>query len=105
MYYVYMLRCKDNSLYTGITINLEKRMSEHYYKTKSCAKYTKSRGIIKIEALWKTNSRSDACKLEYYIKSKNRTYKEKIIISPEIIDVVDNKVIKDFNLNSILKLD
>ena len=40
MYYTYMLRCKDNSIYTGITTNLERRMEEHLQKTDKCAKYT-----------------------------------------------------------------
>ena len=42
MYFVYILRCEDNTLYTGITNNLEKRMNEHFSKSKECAKYTKS---------------------------------------------------------------
>lgn len=42
MYYTYMLRCLDNSIYTGMTNNLEKRMNEHLLKSKNGAKYTKS---------------------------------------------------------------
>ncbi|MBQ3573901.1 MAG: GIY-YIG nuclease family protein, partial [Clostridia bacterium] len=38
MYYVYMMRCSDNSLYTGITTDLERRFEEH--KSKKGAKYT-----------------------------------------------------------------
>lgn len=40
MYYTYILRCSDNSLYTGITNNLQRRMEEHFNQTKKCAKYT-----------------------------------------------------------------
>ena len=39
MYYIYMLRCEDNSIYTGITTNLENRMKQHFTK-ENCAKYT-----------------------------------------------------------------
>ena len=39
MYFVYILRCEDNSLYTGITNNLEKRMKEHFTRNKQCAKF------------------------------------------------------------------
>ena len=35
-----MLRCEDNSLYTGITTDLERRMTEHFSKDAKCAKYT-----------------------------------------------------------------
>jgi putative endonuclease len=34
MYYTYMLRCKDNSIYTGITTDIERRMEEHRRKIK-----------------------------------------------------------------------
>ena len=40
MYYVYMLRCKDNSIYTGITTDINRRMEEHFSKGQKCAKYT-----------------------------------------------------------------
>lgn len=40
MYYIYMLRCEDNSIYTGITTDINRRMKEHFSKNKKCAKYT-----------------------------------------------------------------
>ena len=40
-YYTYMLRCEDNSIYTGMTNNLEKRIEEHITKNKNGEKYTK----------------------------------------------------------------
>ena len=48
MYYTYMIRCKDNSIYTGITTNLEKRMQEHFTKDEKCAKYTKKHTAIRL---------------------------------------------------------
>lgn len=42
MYYVYMLRCVDNSIYTGITTNVERRMKEHLERSNKCAKYTRT---------------------------------------------------------------
>ena len=50
-WYVYILRCKDNSLYTGITNNLEKRYQDHCEK--KGAKYTKSHLVKKIEIFFK----------------------------------------------------
>lgn len=41
MAYIYMVRCQDESLYTGIAHDVGKRMREHYYKKKTGAKYTK----------------------------------------------------------------
>ena len=54
MAYVYMVRCKDDSLYTGIAKDLGHRMNEHYYKKKNGAKYTKSRQIQTLEMVWET---------------------------------------------------
>lgn len=45
MYYTYMLRCADNSIYTGMTNDLEKRLNTHMAKDKAGAKYTKSHEV------------------------------------------------------------
>ena len=49
MYYVYMLRCQDNSLYTGIAKDLQKRMNDHFTRNKNCAKYTLNHKAEKLE--------------------------------------------------------
>ena len=79
MYYTYMLRCEDNSIYTGITIDIERRMKEHFEKTEKCAKYTRRHSAKKIECAWQTENRVLASKLEYAIKHLPKTEKEKII--------------------------
>ena len=78
MYYTYMLRCEDNSIYTGMTNNLEKRINEHITK-KNGAKYTKSHNVVKIEVAWKSKEKSLACKLEYQIKKLTKQQKENLI--------------------------
>ncbi len=70
MYYVYMLRCKDNSIYTGITKDLTRRMKEHFEKTDKCAKYTRYHEASKLELAWQTETKALASKLEYHIKKK-----------------------------------
>ena len=79
MYYTYMVRCADNSIYTGMTNNLEKRINEHINKSKNGAKYTKSHNAIKLETAWKSKEKSLACKLEYQIKQLSKQQKEKLI--------------------------
>ena len=69
MYYIYMLRCEDKSIYTGITTDIERRMKEHFTKDEKCAKYTLTHTAKKLEALWKTENRVLASKLEYWIKN------------------------------------
>jgi len=69
MYYTYMLRCEDNSIYTGITTDLKRRLEEHRSKSIKCAKYTLTHSAMQFEAAWESNSRSLASKLEYNLKS------------------------------------
>ena len=79
MYYTYMLRCEDNSIYTGITTNLERRFSEHYSKRGKGAKYTLNHTAMKFEAAWESSTRSLASKLEYNLKKLSKVQKERII--------------------------
>ena len=81
MYYVYIIRCKDNTLYTGITNNLKRRMEEHFTKSEKCAKYTRSHTPKKLEMVWQTENKILACKLEYAIKTLKKEDKEKLICS------------------------
>ena len=74
-----MLRCSDNSIYTGMTNNLENRLNEHLSKGKNGAKYTKSHNVIKLEVAWKSKEKSLACKLEYQIKTLTKKQKETLI--------------------------
>lgn len=86
MYYIYMLRCEDSSIYTGIAKDLEHRMDEHFSRDGKCAKYTKSHKAKKLEMVWKTQNKSLASKLEYAIK-KNLTklQKEELIKNSKLL--------------------
>lgn len=90
MYYTYMIRCKDNSIYTGMTNNLEKRVNEHI--SKKGAKYTKSHNAIKLEMAWKSKDKSLACKLEYQIKRLTKTQKEDLISGEKLSTYLSGKV-------------
>ena len=81
MYYTYIIRCRDNSLYTGYTIDIKRRLREHTKGINS--KYTRSRGFSKLEIYFVCESKSDAMKLEYKIKQKSRYQKLNIIENPE----------------------
>jgi len=85
LYYIYILECEDESLYTGITSDLKKRMRAHFYKLPSAAKYTKSHNVKEIKALYKTNEKSNALKLEAYIKTFKADKKRLICSSPSLI--------------------
>jgi putative endonuclease len=74
-YYVYILKCADDSLYTGITTDLERRLNEHHNEGKAGAKYTRSRRPVRVvySKLFKT--RSKASVKEYEIKNFSRDEK------------------------------
>lgn len=79
MYYTYMLRCENNSIYTGITTDVKRRMEEHFSKDTKCAKYTKSHKPQKLECVWEAENKVLASKLEYRIKKLTKMQKEELI--------------------------
>ena len=79
MYYVYILKCSDNTLYTGISIDLERRIKEHNSSNKG-AKYTRMRRPVILVYSEEYPDRSSASKREYEIKKKmTRADKLKLI--------------------------
>ena len=84
MYHTYILRCQDNTLYTGITTDLPRRMQEHFSGTEKSAKYTRRHKPQKLEIAWESENRVLASKLEFHIKkSLTKEQKERLIQSPE----------------------
>lgn len=92
MYYTYMLRCADNSIYTGMTNDLEKRLNTHIAKDKAGAKYTKSHDVLGMEAAWQTKEKSLACKLEYQIKTLTKKQKEELILGEKLSTFFKGKI-------------
>lgn len=77
MYYLYILKCADKTLYTGITVDLSRRVREHN-SSKLGAKYTKPRRPVKLVYSRKFRSRSAASKAEFRIKALSR--QEKLVL-------------------------
>ena len=92
MNYTYMLRCDDNTIYTGYTNDLNKRMKSHFSDDKEHAKYTKTHRPKKLEIAWQTKEKSNACSLEYYIKTLTKSEKEDLIITGKISRYLSGKV-------------
>jgi putative endonuclease len=74
MYYLYILKCADKTLYTGITTDLKRRVFEHN-NSKTGAKYTKARRPVKLAYSKKFKNRSLASKEEARIKNMGRSEK------------------------------
>ena len=94
MYYTYLIRCSDNSLYCGITTDIKRRFTEHMEKLPKGAKYTHTHNEEKIEIVFVSENRSLASKLEYQIKRLTKEKKE-ILISEKSLDVLGDKVDKE----------
>ena len=75
-WYVYILRCENNSLYTGITTDVIKRFQQHI--AGKGAKYTKIYKPIKIGAIFINENRSEASKEELRIKKLTKREKERL---------------------------
>lgn len=103
MYYIYMLRCKDNSIYTGITVNLAKRMNEHFSQGKKCAKYTLNHIPKNLEIAWTADNRSLASKLEYQIKALTKQQKETLITTKLLEKFFNEKL--DINCYALAEYD
>ena len=67
-YYVYMLRCRGGSLYTGMTNDVARRMAMHC--SGRGAKYTRAHPPEALAALWRCGDKITASRLEYAIKAK-----------------------------------
>jgi len=79
VYFVYILKCADETLYTGISTELERRIDEHNSSDKG-AKYTRVRRPVRLVYSEEYPDRSTASKREYVIKKKmSRAEKLKLI--------------------------
>ncbi len=88
MYYTYILRCADDSLYTGITTDLARRFAEHAGQGGRGARYTASHRPLRLEAAWRAADRASASRLEYRIKALTRSEKE-LLLRGTIPDKLD----------------
>lgn len=78
MYYLYILECADKTLYTGITVDLERRVHEHNTSAVG-AKYTRARRPVRLVYSKKFRNRSTASKAESKIKKLSREAKLNLI--------------------------
>lgn len=73
-WFMYVLQCADDTLYTGITTDLERRLHEHNHTPRG-AKYTRCRRPVSLVASWEHESRSEAASAEWCFKQLTRNAK------------------------------
>ncbi len=76
---VYLLRCSDNSLYTGITRDLNRRLNEHNNNDRLASAYTRARRPVVLVYHESYVNRSSASKREAVIKKMTKFEKEKLV--------------------------
>ncbi len=76
---VYILRCRDNSLYAGVTIDVSRRLDEHNHNDRLGAKYTRARRPVALIFERHFDTRSEACKFESQIKKLSKQQKERLV--------------------------
>lgn len=81
-WWVYMVQCSDDSLYTGITTDLERRLKEHN-DAATGARYTRARRPVKLVYSEPADSRSEASKREHRIKQLSQAQKLGLIINQD----------------------
>lgn len=79
---VYVLRCADGSLYTGIATDVARRVEQHSNGTRG-AKYLRGRGPLQLVFERSVGDRGMASRVEYRIKSLSKTEKEAFVSTPQ----------------------
>lgn len=77
-WYVYFLRCNDNSLYTGITTDINRRLHQHN-NTKLGAKYTRAKRPVTLVFIESASDKSTASKREYQLRKLKKIQKERLV--------------------------
>lgn len=77
---VYFLRCNDNSLYTGITTDINRRLYQHN-NTKLGAKYTRARRPVELVYSETAADKSTASQREYQLRTLPKHKKEKLVLA------------------------
>lgn len=79
-WYVYILKCADNTFYTGITTDLNRRVKEHNRDNKLGAKYTRARRPVELTYSETLTSRKEAGKREAELKNLSRSQKHRVVL-------------------------
>lgn len=82
-WYLYIIQCKDNSLYTGISVDVEKRFREHVEQTPKSAKYLRGRQPLTLVFATLVGEKSHALKMESAVKKLSKKQKLQLIQSKE----------------------
>lgn len=78
-WYLYMVRCADDSLYTGIALDVARRFEQHCSQKAPCARYLRGKAPLSLVYVMVAGTRSEALRLELGVKRLGRPAKERLI--------------------------
>ncbi len=84
-YSLYIIRCADGSLYTGIAIDVARRIKEHESDSRG-AKYLRGKRPLQLEYQERIGNRSAASRAEYCVKNLRRSAKESLVAGRMTLD-------------------
>jgi putative endonuclease len=85
---VYIIRCKDRTLYTGISTDVSRRLDQHQRGKKAGAKYLRGRGPLTLVLQKRVGTKKLALAVEIKIKNLSRVQKEKLVCEPGLIEEI-----------------
>jgi len=91
-WYLYLIKCHDGSLYTGITADVARRFAEHQHDKGAGAKYLRGRGPLVLVFQKKLGSRSLALSVERKVKKLSKAKKEELITVSARLDQIFKQV-------------
>lgn len=81
-WFMYVVRCADDTLYAGVATDVARRVAEHNGSGRG-ARYTRARRPVRPVASWRYETRAEACRAEYAFKQLRRDQKLGFVASPD----------------------
>ena len=89
LWWVYLVRCGDGSIYTGVAQDVARRLSEHRSGGARAARYVRGRGPLRLLVAQPVGSRGDALRVEYRVKQLSARHKRAFALHPgELADFI-----------------
>ena len=95
MHFVYMVYCEGDTLYTGVAQDICRRMRQHTDRGTACARYTRAHPIQALAALWATEDKGTALRLEYRIKQLTKRQKERLVNGDGSFEALRESLLKN----------
>jgi putative endonuclease len=92
IWYLYLIRCRDGSLYTGISTDVSRRFGQHQKAGQGGSKYLKGRGPLVLAYHARVGPRSIALKVESRVKKLAKNRKEQLLQKPHFLETIIQNV-------------